>query len=102
MIIYLYDQRKRLNLAPGDYRQLETIFDRRNRIHVQTLDHIRAEFNGSVLETMIEVDTQLRESQAAALPITWYASASRSAAQYRALADEVITFFSPTLKSRRG
>jgi chromosome partitioning protein len=102
VLIYLYDQRQRLQLTPADYRLLVTMFDRRNRIHMQTLDHIREEFGHAAAETMIEVDTQLRESQAAALPITWYASASRSAAQYRALADEVITFFSPTLKSPRG
>jgi chromosome partitioning protein len=101
VIIYLYDQRRRLHMALADYRLLVTMFDRRNRIHVQTLQHLREEFGGLISETMIEVDTQLRESQAAALPITWYASASRSAAQYRALADEVVTFFSPTLKSRR-
>jgi chromosome partitioning protein len=101
VIIYMYDQRQRLGLPFADYRVLVTMFDRRNRIHGQTLEQLRAEFGHSVTETMIEVDTQLRESQAAALPITWYASAGRSAAQYRQLADEVVTFFSPTLRSPR-
>jgi chromosome partitioning protein len=101
VLIYLYDQRQRLQLSPAEYRLLVTMFDRRNRIHLQTLNQIREEFGKWAMETMIEVDTQLRESQAAALPITWYASGSRSAAQYRALADEILTFFSPTLRSPR-
>jgi chromosome partitioning protein len=100
-LIYLRDQRQRLALTPADYRLLVTMFDRRNRIHQQTLAQIRAEFGARALATMIEVDTQLRESQAAALPITWYASASRSAAQYRALADEILTLSFPTLQSPR-
>ena len=100
-LIYLHDQRRRLHLAPAEFRVLVTLLDRRNRIHLQTLAHLRDEFGQRALETMIEVDTHLRESQAAALPITWYASGSRSAAQYRALADEILTFFAPTLQSPR-
>ena len=102
VLVYLYDQRRRLNLPPANYRLLVTMFDRRNHIHSQTLGQVRDEFGKTVSEVMIEVDTQLRESQAAATPITWYASSSRSAAQYRALADEVVTFFAPILKSPRG
>lgn len=101
VVIYMYDQRQRLGLPFGHYRVLVTMFDRRNRIHCQTLEQLKAEFGQAVTNTMIEVDTQLRESQAAALPITWYASAGRSAAQYRALAEEVLTFFSPSLRSPR-
>ena len=102
VIIYMYDQRHRLGLPFADYRVLPAMVDRRNRIHGQTLVQLRDEFGRTVTAAMIEVDTQLRESQAAALPITWYASAGRSAAQYRALAEEVVTFFSPSLQSPRG
>jgi cellulose biosynthesis protein BcsQ len=41
------------------------------------------------LETTIEVDTKLRESQVFGQPITTYAPNSRAAQQYRALAEEL-------------
>ncbi len=79
----------RLN-QPMDYRLLVTMFDVRNRIHNTTLDGIRKEFSGAVLKTVIEVDTQLRESQAAGQPITEFATHTRGAEQYRQLAKELL------------
>ena len=86
---YLDEHGDRLN-KPMDYRMLVTMFDVRNRIHNSTLDGIRAEFSGAVLKTVIEVDTQLRESQAAGQPITEFANHTRAAEQYRQLAKELL------------
>jgi chromosome partitioning protein len=47
-------------------------------------------FSAALLETVIEVDTKLRESPAFGLPITLYAPRTRGAAQYRALAQELM------------
>jgi len=71
------------------YRLLITMFDRRNRVHRNVRDQLNAAFPGAVLETAIEIDTKLRESQVFGQPITSYAPKSRAAGQYRALAEEL-------------
>jgi chromosome partitioning protein len=72
-----------------DYAILITMFDARNRIHRVLYEQIRARFGERVLDTMIQVDTKLRESTIVGLPITHFARSSRSAQQYRALAQEL-------------
>lgn len=74
------------------YRLLLTLFDRRNRIHRLLSEQLRGNFNNGVLETVIEVDTKLRESPIAGAPIIFHAPKSRAAAQYRALAQEIIAY----------
>lgn len=73
-----------------DYRVLITMMDRRNRIHRTLTEQLRATFGAGVLNTIIEIDTKLRESTVAGLPITHYFPRSRSAFQYRSLAQEII------------
>ncbi len=72
------------------YRVLITMMDRRNRIHQTLSEQLRATFGEGVLQTVIEVDTKLRESTVAGLPITHYLPRSRAAIQYRSLAQELI------------
>jgi chromosome partitioning protein len=72
------------------YRILITLLDRRNRIHRQVSEHIRAAFGEHVFHTVIEIDTKLRESAVEGMPVTHHRSQSRSAQQYSALAQEVI------------
>ncbi len=74
------------------YRLLLTLFDRRNRIHRTMSQQLRESFGVGVLETVIEIDTKVRESSLAGVPITFHASKSRAAAQYRALAQEMIQY----------
>jgi chromosome partitioning protein len=71
------------------YRLLITMFDGRNRIHRTMAEQLRSSFQGGVLQTMITVDTKLRESTIAGLPIIYHAPKSRSALQYRELAQEI-------------
>lgn len=78
------------------YRLLLTMFDRRNRIHRTLTEQLRATFGGGVLDTVIETDTKLRESPIAGLPIIFHAPKSRSAVQYRALAQEILTYVKET------
>jgi chromosome partitioning protein len=80
--------RERTN-AHLSYRLLVTMFDKRNRVHRSVLDQLKGAFPGAVLETTIEIDTKLRESQVFGQPITSYAPKSRAAGQYRALAEEL-------------
>ena len=72
------------------YYILITMMDRRNRIHRTMYEQLLATFGEGLLKTVIEVDTKLRESTVAGLPIGHYYPKSRSAVQYNALAQELV------------
>ncbi|MDP3721871.1 MAG: ParA family protein [Anaerolineaceae bacterium] len=74
------------------YRLLVTLFDKRNRIHRTLYSHLRQTFIGGVLDSIIEVDTKLRESVIAGVPINHLAGKSRAAMQYDFLAQEIIQY----------
>jgi chromosome partitioning protein len=83
-------RRVRAQNNPGlNYRVLITMMDKRNRIHNALSEQLRTTFGEGVFETVIETDTKLRESTVVGLPITHYIPRSRSATQYRALAQEL-------------
>lgn len=71
------------------YYVLITMMDRRNRIHRTMSEQLQTTFHEGLFNTIIEVDTKLRESTVAGLPITHYYPKSRSAFQYSALAQEL-------------
>jgi len=77
------------NLA---YRILVTMLDRRNRTHRDIHEQLRATFGEGVFNTVIEMDTKLRESPIAGMPITEYKSGARGAIQYRILAQELMEY----------
>jgi len=76
------------------YRLLVTLFDVRNKVHRLLLDQLRTRFPRALFQTLIQVDTKLRESPAFGLPVTHYAPRTRAAKQYRALAQEVLDLVS--------
>ena len=78
------------------YRLLLTMFDRRNRTHRTLSDQLRSNFSKGVLQTVIETDTKLRESSIAGVPISVHAPKTRAAQQYRALAQEILTYVQET------
>jgi chromosome partitioning protein len=78
------------------YRILVTMFDRRNRTHRNIHDQLRSTFTEGVFNTVIEVDTKLRESPIAGLPITKYKPGTRGALQYRVLAQELMEYAKET------
>ena len=77
------------NLA---YRILVTLLDRRNRTHRNIFEQLQATFGQGVFTTVIEIDTKLRESPMAGVPITQYKPTSRGSQQYRVLAQELIEY----------
>ncbi len=83
------------------YRILVTMMDRRNRVHRDIYEQLCTTFGQGVFSTVIEVDTRLRESPIVGLPITHYKSTSRSAQQYRALAQELIEYAQEKSLTRR-
>ena len=86
-VVQLVRQKTNPDLA---YRVLITMFDRRNKISHIIRQQLQLALSGALLETTIEVDTKLRESPAFGLPVTLYAPRTRGAAQYRALAQELM------------
>ncbi|MBE0411380.1 MAG: ParA family protein [Anaerolineales bacterium] len=74
------------------YRILITMQDLRNRIHRNMSEQLNKNLGDRVLKNVINIDTKLRESSVAGVPISYYAPKSRSAAQYEALADEIIEY----------
>jgi chromosome partitioning protein len=78
------------------YRILVTMMDRRNRTHRSIQEQLVATFGEGVFNTVIELDTKLRESPIAGQPITRYKPTSRGSLQYRVLAEELIEYAKET------
>jgi len=74
------------------YRILVTLLDRRNRTHRNIFEQLQTTFGQGVFTTVIEIDTKLRESPIAGIPITHYKPNSRGSQQYRVLAQELIEY----------
>ena len=90
-------RRVRTHYNPGlTYRLLLTMVDRRNRTHRNMSEQLRTSFNSGVLQTVIEVDTKLRESPIAGEPIIYHAPKTRASLQYRALAEEILEYVQET------
>lgn len=73
-----------------EFRLLITMYDKRNKIHKQVRKQLESTFSDSTFQTIIGVDTKLRESSAAGLPINFYAAKSRGTMQYESLTQEVL------------
>jgi chromosome partitioning protein len=68
---------------------LATLYDQRTLICRTVLAQLRETFAGLLLDTVIGVDTRLRECSAVGEPIILYAPATRASEQYRQLAREI-------------
>ncbi len=88
MLKMVENQREGSNQALK-YRILVTMLDIRLRIHSEIYEFLTSRFDEAMFKQAIQVDTKLRESVAAGKPITSYAPNSRSAKQYKALAEEI-------------
>jgi chromosome partitioning protein len=78
------------------YRLLLTMFDRRNRTHRVLSEQLRQSFSTGLLQSMIEIDTKLREAPIAGKPIIYHAPKSRASLQYRTLAQEIFEYAKET------
>ena len=77
-------------------RILVTMFDQRNRIHREISEQLHSSFSDSLFDTVIQLDTKLRESAVAGMPITHYLKNTRGTLQYRALAKELVQYVQET------
>ena len=74
------------------YRIIITLLDRRNRTHRNIQEQLQNTFGEGLFKTVIEIDTKLRESPIAGLPITRYRPGARGSQQYRELAQELMEY----------
>lgn len=72
------------------YKLLVTMYDRRNKICQLIRAQMEQSMSACLYETIIEIDTKLRECPAFGQPITTYAPTTRASEQYRALARELM------------
>jgi len=70
------------------YRILVTLFDRRNRVHHSIKNQLSGTFGDGIFETIIEVDTELRNTAILGFPT----ANSRGVKQYRALVKELLEY----------
>jgi len=71
------------------YRIVFTLVDQRLNSHITINRRFREKFGNAITATEIQIDTRLRDAASAGLPITQYAPETRSALQYKALAQEL-------------
>lgn len=83
----------RTNENPAlDFRLLITMLDIRIGSHKKLTEQLKTTFGKAVFDTIIQIDTKLRESTIAGVPITHFVPHSRGAEQYRLLAKELIKY----------
>lgn len=75
------------------YKVLVSMFAKRTKLQQTVMDEFRNGFGENLFETFIEIDTKIRESQSAHIPIIDYKPRSRGAIQYQNLAREVLEYF---------
>jgi len=86
-------RRIRKESNPGlAYRILITLLDQRNRAHRTIREQLQQTFGSGLFETVIEIDTRLRESPIIGIPITQYRPNSRGSQQYRVMAQELMDY----------
>lgn len=69
---------------------LPTMFDRRTRASVQTLQTMRERYGDRLWRSAIPIDTKLREASQAGVPASIYAPGSKAVAAYTALLDDIL------------
>jgi chromosome partitioning protein len=83
----------RINSNPDlEFRLLVTMYDRRTRISQLILDQFQKKYSSAMFETVIPLDSKLRESPLFGKPITQYAAKARGAMEYCALARELMQY----------
>ncbi len=73
-----------------EYLIFATLFDMRNAISRRVLEELQAHLEPHLLQTVIRLDTRLRESPMAGEPVIQYAPRTRASQEYRALTQELV------------
>ncbi len=90
----------RLTNNPGlAYRLLLTMVDLRNRTHRMLCEELNRTFKQGLFETVINIDTKLRESPIAGVPVLTHSPNCRAAAQYRSVAQDILDYVKTKTKT---
>ncbi len=73
-----------------DYQILITLFEPDNTACKVILNKFHDQHSGKVLQTIIEKDSKIQESQIAHTPVIFYSKDSRAGLQYHKLAEEIV------------
>jgi chromosome partitioning protein len=73
-----------------DYQILITLYEPDNTACKVILNKFHDQHAGKVLQTIIEKDNKIQESQIAHTPVIFYSRDSRAGLQYHKLAEEII------------
>lgn len=73
------------------YRILPTFYDSHTRVSVLVLDEIRKQFDGRIFDTVIRINTSLREAPGSNKTIYEHAPLSRGAFDYYRLTEEIMS-----------
>lgn len=76
----------------AEVKILISMLDNRLGIHRSVIPHLQTQFGPKLLRSPIQVDTRLRESALAGLPITTFAPSTRASRQFRELASEILQY----------
>jgi chromosome partitioning protein len=90
----------RLSHNPGlAYRLLLTMVDLRNRTHRMLCEELNRTFKQGLFETVINIDTKLRESPIAGVPVLTHSPNCRAAVQYRSVAQDILNYVKTKTKT---
>lgn len=73
-----------------DYQILITMYEPENTACKVILNKFHDQHSGKVLQTIIEKDSKIQESQIAHTPVIFYSKDSRAGLQYHKLAEEIV------------
>jgi len=73
-----------------EYLIFISMYDSRNLVSRRVLEQLQDHFNDRLLESIIRLDTRLRESPMAGEPVISYAPRTRASQEYRDLAQELL------------
>ncbi len=89
-MVHTLEMIQRSRSQPLPYTIVPTLFDRRTRASVESLEELRQRYPAQIWSEAIPVDTQFRDASRQGLPLTVVHPWSRGSQAYRRLLDEVL------------
>ena len=80
----------RARKTPLDYAIIPTMFDKRTKAAIKSLNTLRGDYPNNVWSKFIPIDTKLREASSVGVPASIYDPSSRAVACYSDLLDELL------------
>ncbi len=97
--LQMVERAKSINIA---YTIVPTMYDKRTRASVESLQFLRDTYPDRLWHSMIPIDTRFRESSREGKPISHYRVSTRGARAYSALLDDILVDKSLTKRAVRA